>query len=118
MDALSVLSGLIGALVGAAVPSWVAWRVHKQSGQVEFRARLDSATRLLGSNDPVQRRMGRIILASLTNDPLGSDADRALAFRLAEAEAEAALSDEALDPPGATRDNECEGPDQSEGGAS
>lgn len=73
----------LGALLGAAIPAWVALRGQGQDARSEWRQRLDQAIDLATSDADTQQQIGDELLADLIESDLGSEGDRDLARRVA-----------------------------------
>ncbi len=73
----------VGALVGAAIPAWVSLRGQRQDARSEWRQRLDQAMKLATSDTDAERQIGDELLTDLIESDLGTEADRALARRVA-----------------------------------
>lgn len=83
MSWLVPVLSFLGALVGAAIPAWVALRGLRQDARSEWRQRLDQAIELVTSDGDNERQIGDELLTDLVESDLGTDADRALAERVA-----------------------------------
>jgi hypothetical protein len=77
------LLSFFGAMLGAAVPAFVALRGQRQTARVEWRQRLDKAIDLVASERPLARKIGDGLLADLITSDLGTRSDRQLAEDIA-----------------------------------